>query len=96
MLVIFTIMMKYYHAKNKKVGLIFKILASIFYVVDVLYNYVVSFYFLDLPAKWDETISLRCTRYIKAGRGNNPVTWFRYGFAKVIQFVTEFGDPGHI
>ena len=96
MLFIFTIMMMYYHQKQGKVGIIFKIFAGIFYVVDILYNWLSSIYFLDLPAKYDETISLRCTRYVKAGQGGNIITAFRYGFAKVIQYVTEYSDPGHI
>lgn len=96
MLLIFSAMMLYYHSKKGEVGIIFKVCGGIFYVADILYNWFSTIHFLDKPAKWDETISLRCTRYVKAGWGNNPMTWFRYAFAKVIQLVTEFSDPGHI
>ncbi len=96
MLLIFTVMMKYYHYKKGNTGSLFKVLAGIFYLVDILYNWLSTVYFLDLPAKYDETVSLRCTRYIKDGLGNNPIAWFRYGFARVIQYITEFSDPGHI
>lgn len=97
MLVIFTIMMKYKSWRGEKnFTLAEKIPYGIFTIIDVIYNWTVTLPFWDKPANWKETISLRCTRYVKAGMTNNPITWFRYGFAKVIQFVTEFSDKGHI
>lgn len=96
MLVIFTLMMKYYHWREGKLTWVEKIPYAIFYVVDILYNWFSTIYFLDLPAKWDETITYRCKRYVKIELTTNPITWLRYYFAKTIQYITNLSDPGHV
>ena len=96
MIVIFTLMMKYFHWVDKD-GLLWKItewpwkaVAAIFFVLDILYNWVMSIWMLDLPAAWDETVSYRMSRYIKTESG------FRLAFAKLMRKVLNFSDPGHI
>lgn len=57
MIIVFTVMMGFYHWVDKD-GLLwkltkwpFKIIAGIFFVLDILYNLVMTIYFLDLPDK---------------------------------------------
>lgn len=96
MVLIFTVMMKYYHWVNKD-GLLWKItkypfkaIALVIFVLDILYNWVMTIWMLDLPAVWDETVSYRMSRYIKAENG------FRLAFAKLMRKILNYSDPGHI
>jgi hypothetical protein len=90
MVIIFTVMMKYYHFKNGKVGVIFKGFAGIFFVLDIVYDYMLTPVMLDLPATVDETVSHRCNRYIDSGNA------WQKGFAKIMRAILNFSDPGHI
>lgn len=96
MVLIFTVMMKYYHWVNKD-GLLWKIteypfkaIAFVIFVLDILYNWVMSIWMLDQPAVWDETVSNRMSRYIKTESG------FRLVFAKLMRKILNYSDPGHI
>lgn len=90
MILIFTVMMTYYHKKNGDVGFIWKTIAGIFFVADIVYNWVMSIYFFDLPAVWDETVTNRMARYLKEEKG------FKLGFAKVMRRLLNYSDPEHL
>lgn len=96
MIIIFTVMMKYYHWVDKD-GLLwkatkwpFKIIAGLFFVADILYDWVMAIYFLDLPAVWDETVTNRMARYLKTESG------FKLAFAKVMKRILNYSDPDHL
>jgi len=96
MLFIFTFMMKYYHWVNKD-GLLWKvtkpfwyIAAGVFFVADIIYNWYLTFVFLDLQEAWDETVTYRMARYLKTQKG------FKLAFAKLMRKVLNYSDPGHL
>jgi len=96
MVIIFTLMMKYYHWVDKD-RLLWKItewpwkaIAAVFFVLDILYNWVMSIYMLDPPKVWDETVTYRMARYLKEEKG------FKLAFAKMMRKVLNYSDPGHL
>lgn len=96
MVIVFTVMVKYYHWVDKESPLWkvteypFKLIAGIFLILDVLYNYVMGLYLWDKPAKWDETVTNRMARYLKNETG------FKLTFAKFMRRVLNYSDPGHL
>ena len=90
MILIFTVMMKYYHWKKKDVGPIWKTIAGIFFVADIIYNWAMTLYFFDKPRVWDETVTNRMARYLKEETG------FKLGFAKVMRKLLNYSDPDHL
>jgi len=96
MVIIFTIMMKYYHWVDKGSTLWkiikwpWKIVAGIFFILDILYNYVMSIWMWDLPASLGETVTYRLARYLKTETG------FKLAFAKMMRKVLNYSDPGHL
>jgi len=100
MVIIFTIMMKYYNwviEQDTKFKIIlwnitewpFKAFAAIFFVLDIMYNWVMSLYSFELPSVWDETVSNRLKRWIK-------MDGVKKSFARLMQRILNFSDPGHI
>jgi len=96
MIIIFTLMMKYYHWVYKG-GFLWKItqwpwkaIAAVFFVLDIIYNWVMSVYMLDLPKTWDETVTYRMARYLKTEKG------FKLAFAKMMRKILNYSDPGHL
>lgn len=95
MIVVFTVMMKYYHWVDKDSLLWkitkwpFKAIVIIFFVLDILYNYVMTIYFLDLPAKWDETVTNRMARYLKQ-------SGIKRAFARMMRKLLNYSDPNHL
>lgn len=96
MIIIFTIMMKYYNWVDKDgllwklTGLIWKGIAGIFFVLDIIYNWVMSIYFLDPPKVWDETVTYRMARYLETESG------FKLAFAKIMRKILNYSDPAHL
>lgn len=107
MILIFTIMMKYYHwviEQDTKLKVVlwkvtqipFKLIAGVFFVLDILYNYVLSIWMMDVPVAWDETVSWRMDRYIdNLSDSNRLIDKWRVGFAKGLCKILSFSDPGH-
>jgi hypothetical protein len=102
MVFVFTIMMLYYNKVDKD-GLLWKVteypwkaIAAVFFVLDILYNYVMTIWMLDVPATWDEPVSYRMDRYIAQYKdSNNLLNKWRYGFAKGLCTVLSYSDPKH-
>lgn len=96
MVIIFTIMMKYYHWVDKE-GRLWKVtevpwqaIAAVFFVLDIIYNWVMALYLADLPRVWDETVTNRMARYLRTEKG------FKLAFAKLMRKVLNYSDPGHL
>lgn len=104
MVLLFTVMMWYYHWVDKD-GMLWKvtewpwkIIAGLFFVVDIIYNWYSALTFFDKPASYDETLSYRMDRYIKAYKNKDNLSLiekWRYGFAKVLCKVLSYSDPKH-
>lgn len=104
MVLIFTVMMKYHHWVDKD-RILWKVtkypftaIAVVFFIADIIYNWYSTIIFLDKPASYDETLSYRMDRYIKAYKNKDNLSLiekWRYGFAKVLCKVLSYSDPKH-
>ena len=101
MLLIFSVMMWFYNRVDKD-GMLWKIaewpwkiIAAVFFVADVVYNWYCTVTFLDKPAAWNETVTYRMRRYIKTEKQDTVLSKWRYQFARVICIITSWTDPDH-
>lgn len=102
MVLVFTVMMKYYHWVDKESMLWkitqypFKAIAVAFFVVDIIYNWYSTITFLDKPASYDETVSYRMSRYIRDYKDSSRlIDKWRYYFAIGLCTVLSWSDPKH-
>jgi len=103
MIILFTVMMKYFHWVDQE-GMLWKItqypwklIAGLFFLADIIYNWYSTLTFLDKPATWDETVSWRMDRYIAKYKDNRPklIHKWRYYFAIGTCTVLSWSDPKH-
>lgn len=96
----FTVIMRGYHAlRHKSVWRALRwpwyVVASVFLVLDIAYNYILTVWILELPRSPLETVTERVSRYKADLMPITRLEKWRHGFAVRLCKILDMGDPGH-